>query len=375
MGRDARASLRRLGALTKKEFLQLVRDRSTILMGVVLPLVLVLLIGFGMSLDVRDVPTAVVLEDDAPSAREAARFLDGSAYFSPRYVRSMEEAEALLLRHEADAIFCVPPDFSAELARGEAKVQLILNGVEATTAMSVSRYVEAAVLTYAAGQHRLAAMPNGAVQVEGRIWFNDANTSTWFYVPGILMLVLTMSGVFLTSVVMARERERGTFESLFVTPVRIYEIILGKVLPYFVTAMLGMFLCLMAGHFLYALPMRGSMALILLVSMLYIVVALSLGLVISAVTKNQYVACQISSLVSFLPSVMLSGYLFDLHSEPLAIRVISRLFPTTYYLQLMKSLFLSGDYWPLIARNGLVLAAFAAGFAALALHLTRKKVA
>ena len=368
-----RSSLRRLGALVRKEFLQLLRDRSTILMGVVLPLLLVLLIGAGMSLDVRDVPTAVVLEDSSPTARIAVRFVDGSPYFSPRYVHSMKEAEQLLWAHEVDAVLRVPPDFAARLAEGSAKVQVILNGVDATTAISVGRYVEAAVMTFAA-EYAVRQSAGGMVQVESRIWFNDANTSTWFYVPGILMLVLTMCGVLLTAVVMAREWERGTFESLFVTPVRIYEILIGKVLPYFFVAMLGMFFCLVAGHFLYDLPMRGSMALIFGVSMLYIVVALALGLVISAVTKSQYVACQVSMLVSFLPSVMLSGYLFDLHSEPLAIQIISRVFPTTYYLQLMKSLFLSGDYWPLIVRNSLVLLLFAMLFGGLALHLTRKKV-
>ena len=204
MGREGKSSLRRLGALVRKEFLQLVRDRSSLLMGIVLPLVLVLLIGAGMSLDVQNVPTAVVLEDSSPSARDAVRFVDGSPYFSPHYVHSMKEAEALLWAHEVDAVLRVPPDFSARLFEGRATVQLILNGVDATTAISVGRYVETAVLTFAAarGAQRSA---DGAVQVESRLWFNDANTSTWFYVPGLLMLVLTMCGVLLTAVVMARD--------------------------------------------------------------------------------------------------------------------------------------------------------------------------
>ena len=188
------------------------------------------------------------------------------------------------------------------------------------------------------------------------------------------MLVLTISGVFLTAVVMAREWERGTFESLFVTPMRILELILAKTIPYFVIALLGMGLCLFVGRELYELPMRAPLALILGVSMLYLVTALSIGLVISALTKSQYLACHISLMVSFLPAVILSGFLFDLHAEPLAIRVVSRLLPTTYYLDALKSLLLSGGNPLVIAQDTAALAAFTLLFLALAFYMTRKKV-
>ena len=238
---------RRLIALTRKETRELLRDNSSLALGVVLPLVLILIIGYGMSLDVKEVPTAVVLEDSSPFAREAVRFTQGAEYFAPVYVTSLSEGEAMLRRHEADAMLVVPPDFSARFAEGRAKMQVILNGTEATTAMSAQGYFEAGVLTWAAGEGAKRGLSPGGIAIESRIWFNDANTSTWFYVPGILMLVLTISGVFLTSVVMAREWERGTFESLFVTPMKILELILSKTIPYFVIAMLGMVLCLVVG--------------------------------------------------------------------------------------------------------------------------------
>lgn len=363
----------RFRALTRKEFYQLIRDKSSILMGVVLPLLLILIIGYGLSLDVEHVPTAVVLEDHSPTARSAASFTQGSRYFSPSYVSSMSQAVDLMDHGEVKAILRFPTDFTEKLNRGQGEVQLILNGQEATTAMSVQGYVESAVLTWAAsrgtGQQGL-----GQVTAVPRIWFNDANTSTWFFVPGILMLVLTISGVFLTAVVMAREWERGTFESLFVTPVRVMELIIAKVLPYFCVAFLGMLLCLLTGWLLYDLPLRGSLLLILGESMLYLIIALAIGLVISSLTKNQFLACQVSLLLSFLPSVMLSGFIFDLHSQPLAIQWVSKILPTTYYLELMKSLFLAGNYWPLIVRDTLALVGFAIFFIGLAFHLTRKKV-
>lgn len=365
---------RRLRALVRKEFLQLGRDRSSLLLGVFLPLLLILLIGYGISLDVKNIPIAVVLEDASPAARRAVSFLDGSDYFSPYYVTSLKEGENLLRRRDAEAILVLPSDFSRQLAHGQARAQAILYGVNTTTAMTAQGYLEAGFMAMAAEAAYSAPHAPGYVTTESRLWFNDANTSTWFFIPGLIMLIMTIVGVFLTAVVMAREWERGTFESLFVTPVQAAELILAKMIPYFCVAMAGMILCLLAGRFLYELPLRGSLLLILGTSMLYLIVALGIGLTISAVTKKQFVACQIALLVSFLPSVMLSGFLFDLHSQPLVIRVISQLFPTTYYLQILKSLFLTGNHWPLLVKNSLLLAGYAVFFLGLAGHITRKKV-
>lgn len=365
---------RRLRALVRKEFLQLGRDRSSLLLGVFLPLLLILLIGYGISLDVKNVPIAVVLEDASPAARRAVSFLDGSDYFSPYYVTSLKEGESLLRRRDAEAILVLPPDFSRQLAHGQARAQAILYGVNTTTAMTAQGYLEAGFMAMAAEAAYSAPHTPGYVTTESRLWFNDANTSTWFFIPGLIMLIMTIVGVFLTAVVMAREWERGTFESLFVTPVQAAELILAKMIPYFCVAMAGMILCLLAGRFLYELPLRGSLLLILGTSMLYLIVALGIGLTISAVTKKQFVACQIALLVSFLPSFMLSGFLFDLHSQPFVIRVISQLFPTTYYLQILKSLFLTGNHWPLLVKNSLLLAGYAVFFLGLAGHITRKKV-
>ena len=272
---NLRAFLRRLFALTRKEFQQMKRDRGSILLGVVLPLALILIIGYGLSLDVKNVRTAVALEDSSPTARAAVRFLDGSDYFAPAYVHSKQEAEAMMRRGEVDAVLIIPTDFSRNLPRGTARIELLLNGIEATTAASAQGYFESVVLKKAA-ESSLAKQNVGRAEIVSRVWFNDANTSTWFFVPGLLMLVLTIVGVFLTSVVMAREWERGTFESLFVTPVQRLELILAKMIPYFLVAMTGMILCLITGHLLYELPMRGSLILILGTTMLYLVMTLGL---------------------------------------------------------------------------------------------------
>lgn len=364
--------IRRLAALTRKEFYQLMRDKSSLLLGIVMPVVLIFIIGYGMSLDVKYVPIGVVLEDNSPTAREATAFINGSEYFSPVYITSMQEAEEAMMAHKVDAILRIPVHFTQDLAKGNAQVQVIVNGVEATSAASAQRYVEAGMLSWVTTNG--FAPLGGQASVVSRIWFNDANTSTWFFVPGVIMMVLMIVGVFLTSVVMAREWERGTFESLFVTPVSVLELILAKLIPYFIVAMMGMMLCMLAGHYLYDLPMRGSLVLILGVSMLFLLVALGIGLVISVLTKSQFLACQVSLMVSFLPSMMLSGFMFDLHTEPWGVQLISQVFPTTYYLQLLKCLFLAGNYWPMIIKNTLLLVGFAVLFMGLAFKMTRKKV-
>ena len=366
-------SLRRLLALVKKEFLQLGRDRSSLLIGTVLPIILILIMGYGISLDVKNLPVAVVMEDTSPTARQAVKFLDGSAYFSPYYVTSFGEGEALLKQRQAEAILVVPPDFSSKLAHRDASLQLILYGVNPTTASTAKGYIEAGVQAYNASLYGSHAA-HGLVTTVNRIWFNDANSSTWYFVPGLMMLILTLVGVFLTALVMAREWERGTMESMFVTPMRVVEILLAKMLPYFCLAMVGFFLCLLASRFLYGVPLHGSLLVLLLSTVLYLFVTLGIGLMISAVTKSQFLSCQVAMLVGFLPSLMLSGFLFDLHNAPAFVSAIGHILPPTYYLELIKTLFLAGNDWALVGRNCSILAGYGLLFFMAALRKTKKKV-
>ncbi|MBR1579258.1 MAG: ABC transporter permease [Selenomonadaceae bacterium] len=366
-------SFMRFYALTRKEFLQLIRDRSSLLIGAVLPLALILIIGYGISLDVKNISVAVVLEDASPDAQRVVNFLDGSEYYSPIYVTSMNDAVDLMRRRKIDAIIVVPPDFSQALNRRDAQLQLILYGVNTTTANAVKGYIESGVAAFNANFYAGHA-PRGLVTIDSRIWFNDANSSTWYFIPGLIMLILTIIGIFLTALVMAREWERGTLESLFVTPVRVLEILLSKMIPYFVIAMFGLFLCLIAARYLYEVPLHGSLAALMLSSVLYLFVALGIGLVISSVTKSQFLAAQVALIVGFLPSVMLTGFLFDLHSVPTWVSAVGHALPATYYLELLKTIFLAGDDWRLIAKNCLVLATYAVLFISIALKVTRKRV-
>lgn len=368
---------RRLASLVRKETRQLLRDRANLMIGIGLPIVLILIFGYGLSLDVRNAPVVVVLDDTSPTAHDVLAGLALSPYLSPQVVPTLREARRRMADREVDALVHVPADFSRRLAAGEAQVQVLLQGADASRATIVRGYVAGALGQWARRQADRAGAADGAsgtVEVVERIWFNAANTSTWYLVPGLIVLIMTLVGAFLTALVMAREWERGTLEALFVTPVRPTEILLAKIVPYFVVGLIGLTLCLVAARVLFDVPLHGSLLVLLLASMLYLLVALGIGLVISSVTRNQFLASQVALIASFLPALMLSGFLFDLRNVPFLVRAVGAVLPATYFMELIKSLFLTGNHWPLIARNCAILAGYAVVLLGLARAVTRKRL-
>ena len=367
----------RLIALTRKETRQLLRDPSSLAIGILLPIILILIFGYGLSLDVKNAPMAVVLEDTSPTAVQAVSGLQLTPYISPVMLTSMREAEALMHERKVDGIVRVPGDFSRRLAAGNASIQVIVHGADANKAGIVLRYATGALAQNPlrmADQGAGTAPGVGSVTIEQRLWFNTANTSTWYLVPGLIVLIMTLVGAFLTALVMAREWERGTLEALFVTPVRPVEILLAKIIPYFGIGMVGLLLCLVAARFLFEVPMYGSLAVIVVSAMLYLLVAVGVGLVISSVTRNQFLASQVALISSFLPSLMLSGFLFDLRNVPTVVRVVGQALPATYFMELVRTLFLAGNVWPLIFRNCAILMLYAVVLLGVARLVTRKRL-
>jgi ABC-2 type transport system permease protein len=281
-----------------------------------------------------------------------------------------------MLARKVDGIVRLRPDFSRRLERGDAEVQLLVHGIDANRARIIQNYAQGAVGIWAAQR---AAQGNnvfvGPVQVQTRVWFNEANESRYFLVPGLVVLVMTLIGALLTSLVVAREWERGTIEALFVTPMRPGEFLLGKTIPYFVLGIIGLVLCLAAAKFLFGVPFRGSVLVLTGVSILYLLVALAIGLLISSAVKSQFVASQITLLVTFLPAVMLSGFLFDLRSLPTSVQLITVILPARYYVTLLQTIFLAGDVWAVILPNAAVLAAMMTVLLWLARRATRKQLA
>ncbi|OJT99917.1 MAG: hypothetical protein BGN83_03395 [Rhizobium sp. 63-7] len=352
----------RLVALTRKETRQMLRDRSNLVVGLLLPVVLILLFGYGLSFDVTNARVAVVLEDSSPTARNTVAGLQGSRYLTPAWVTSMAEAERMIRAGETDAILRVPGDFSRRFAAGDGQLQLLINGVDSNTASAIEGYVSGALAMPLQQQaDRAGNKPSGigSIAIVQRMWFNEAGESTWYLVPGLIVLVITLIGAFLTSLLVAREWERGTLESLFVTPVRPLELVLAKIAPYIVIGAIDIIMCLLAAKYLFQVPMRGSLWVIVVSSLLYLLVSLGLGLFISAATRNQFAASQMALLVSFMPALMLSGFIFDLRNMPVVIQVISQLLPATHFMGLIKTLFMAGDYWPDILRSCSILALYA----------------
>ncbi len=366
---------RRVWALVRKEARQLIRDPSSIAIGIILPLTLILLFGYGMSLDVQHVPVALVLDESSPEAMELASGFQLSPYFNARIVRSMAEARDLMLANSVSGIVRIRADFARRLPLGESAVQILVNGTDANTARIIQGYGQATVgrweaMRTAGGQ----PMESGPVVVRDRLWFNEANDSHYFLVPGLIVLVMTIIGALLTALVMAREWERGTIEALFVTPVHADEILLSKTIPYFALGLAGLVLCILSAQFLFHVPLRGSLWILGAVSMLYLLVALSIGLLISSVFKSQFVASQITLLVTFMPAFMLSGFLFDLHSMPVAVRIITYALPARYYVALLQTVFLAGDVWGIILPNAAVLAGMGIVLMAMTRAATQKKL-
>jgi ABC-2 type transport system permease protein len=368
--------LRRLRSLVVKETRQVLRDPSSIAIGIVLPLILILLFGYGLSLDVDHVPVAVVLEQSSPDSRELAASFTLSTYFDAHLVSSMVEAQDMMMHQQVDGIVRIRADFSRNLRHGQAAVQVVVNGSDANKSRIIQTYSQGAVAQWSARQAAQGdPQPGGPVTVQSQLWFNEAAESRYFLVPGLVVLVMTLIGALLTAMVMSREWERGTLEALFVTPVRVDEILLGKVVPYFVLGMMGLLLCLLSARFLFQVPFRGSILLLVGTSMLYLIVALCIGLLVSSVVKSQFVASQIALLVTFLPALMLSGFLFDLRSMPVIIRGISYALPARYYVTLLQTIFLAGNVWTVILPNAAMLAGMAGVLLLVTRAVTHKKLA
>jgi ABC-2 type transport system permease protein len=372
-----RSKARRVRALMVKETRQVIRDPSSIAIGVVLPMILILLFGYGLSLDVKNVPVAVVVEDPSPAARELVAGFQLSPYFRAQITHAMPVAEKLMLERTVDAIVRIPADFARRVNSGSAEVQVLLHGGDANRARIIQGYVQGAIQAWNARQAaegNTTQAAGGSVTVQMRLWFNDANESHYFLVPGLIVLVMTLIGALLTAMVMAREWERGTLESLFVTPVRSEEILLGKTLPYFLLGLIGLALCIVAAKYLFHVPLRGTLPVLLGASTLYVLVALGIGLLISSAVKNQMVASQLAMLATFMPALMLSGFLFDLRSMPTPIRLLTYVLPARYYVTLLQTIFLAGNVWRVIVPNMLVLATMAALLGLGSRAATRKRL-
>jgi ABC-2 type transport system permease protein len=369
-------SAMRLKGLIRKEFFQIIRDPSSIAIAFLLPVVLLVIHGYGVSLDATHVPVAMVAENPDTHTASLAGAFDGSKYFKVITFNHMPQAVSALRDHQVQAIIRLKENFTETLLKSKtAPIQVILNGVDANTARIVSGYSEGVWLNWimdgAGSERERFEMP---VELESRVWFNAEMKSRNFLVPGLIAVNMTLIGALLTAMVMAREWERGTMEALMVTPVSMTEIIAGKLMPYFIMGMGGMALSVGMSVWLFKVPLVGSLFVLTGVSAVFLMVALGMGLFISIGAKNQFAAGQIAIIVTFLPAFLLSGYIFDIRSMPWIIQMITHAVAARYFITILQSIFLAGNIWPIIWLNTLALAIMAVFFLALCFLKSRKRL-
>lgn len=365
---------RRLAALIGKEVAQIVRDPSTFLIALVFPLILLFLFGYAVSLDTSRTRIALVLEDSSAPALGLAQSFINSPYFDVTLARSVQEVRGKMVDNSVRALIVIPQDFgrTAQLGRLPS-IQVATDGSQPNTASFAAAYADGVFQTWAASEG-LNAASTARVTTSPRYWYNPALRSRFFLIPGSIAIVMTMIGTLLTALVVAREWERGTMEALMATPVSMAEFIASKVIPYFILALASMALCTAIAIGPFGLPFRGSVLALLAIAAAFLMPALGLGLFISSATKNQFVASQIALLSAFLPTFLLSGFLFEISSMPRWIQLITYAVPARYLIPSLQTVFLVGDVWALILPNIAIMLAFGLGFFLLSFRVTRRSL-
>jgi ABC-2 type transport system permease protein len=366
----------RLRGMIRKESLQILRDPSSIAIAFVLPVILLLLFGYGVSLDAKNIRLALVVEQPDTNTSSLTGAFQHSEYFAPELYNNIQQAEQALMLHAVDGVVWLRNDFSNRLLSNDnAPIGVFVNGVDANQGRITQGYIQGVwqtwLISYARDHGHELKMP---VSLESRIWFNPAVRSRNFLVPGLIALIMTLTGAMLTSMVVAREWERGTMEALMVTPIRIWEITVGKLLPYFILGMGGMLLTVVMARWVFDVPVRGSLLALILSSALYMMVALGMGLLISTVARSQFVAGQIALVATFLPAFILSGFIFQISSMPSAVQFITHIVPARYFVSILQTLFMAGDIWPVILSNSAALFIMMVFFLGVARRNTRKRL-
>ena len=368
----------RLRGLLRKEVKQIFRDPSALLIAFLLPAVLLFVNGYGLSLDASDMKIGVVIEAPEEGVRGLVQTLDASPYLAVTPFANSQLAIAAMRAGTVRGTLVIREDFTQRIRRPSswpAPAGLVVDATDPNTARLLEGYVSGALAAWAAnlGQERRIAA-TGGVDLENRFWFNPELHSGSFIVPGMIAMVMTMTGALLTALIVAREWERGTMESMLASPARMAEIVLAKLGCYFVLGMLAMVAAVLMAIVIFQVPFRGSAGALALASALFLVFALGLGLFISTITRNQFVAAQLAFLTTMMPSMMLSGMLFDIAAMPAWLRGVTYAVPARYLVSILQTLFLAGDVWAVILPNlaGLGAAALAAVLGTMA--VTRRRL-
>jgi ABC-2 type transport system permease protein len=371
------ARLRRLKALSYKETLQILRDPSSQIIAFLLPIVLLFIFGFGINLDTARLRVGLVLEDTSPEARLFAASLTGSPYLAVRATTTRAHMERELAAGRVRGFLVVPGDFAVRLKKAGSTSPLLIvtDGSEPNTANFVESYFRNAWDQWQ--QQRAASLGvrhEPPVRLEPRFWYNPAAESRNYLIPGSITIIMTVIGALLTSLVIAREWERGTMEALLASPVTKSEILLSKLIPYYGLGMISLVICVLVAVFLLKVPFRGSVWVLLLGGSLFMGSSLGLGLLLSTATRNQFNAAMAALNAGFLPALILSGFIYEIRSMPLPIRALTQLVPARYFVTLMQTLFQAGNIWAVLWPSMLFMGLAAVFFLGLTALKTRRRL-
>jgi len=376
-------NLRRTRAVARKEFLHILRDPRSLAMALALPLLMILLFGYALTLDVDRIPTMVLDSDHTPESRELISRFQGSRYFSIIGTAvDYQSIEQKINRDECMLGIVILQDYADDvLSGGTPKVQMLFDGSDSNTASIGLGYANGIVQAFAAelrgrAQNRMGRnAPAVPVESRLRIWYNSQLKSKNYIVPGLIGLILMIIGALMTSLTLAREWEMGTMEQLLSTPLRPAEVALGKMSAYFALGLIDMLLTIIVGVGIFEVPQRGSYIFLVFSGCLFLVGALFWGILISALSRSQLIAYQIAMLTSFLPAFLLSGFVFAIENMPVPVQVVTHLFPTRYFVTMLKGIFLRGAGVEVLYVEVLLLGAYAVIVFAIAIKRLRQKVA
>jgi ABC-2 type transport system permease protein len=369
-------------AVAWKETLHVVRDPRALGISIALPLLLLLLFGYALTLDVDHVPLVVWDQSNTPQSRELVSLFAGSRYFNLKdRVADYGALEQEILESRALLALVIPADYARWLGSGRtARVQLVADGSDANTAAIAMGYAGAVVQGYSQKrrlslvQKELGRPLAAPLDLRPRVWFNTEMESKNFIVPGLIAVIMMLIAALLTSLTISREWETGTMEQLISTPLKASELVLGKLAPYFAVGMLDMVLSVLAGRYLFSVPIRGNVVLVFIMAAVYLLGSLAMGMLISVVARNQLLANQAALVATFLPAFLLSGFMFDIGNMPKVLQVITLAVPARYCVYLLRSLYLKGAGPSVLWREGIFLLLFAAVMLALSLAKFRKKL-
>ncbi|MBM4183110.1 MAG: ABC transporter permease [Gemmatimonadetes bacterium] len=367
----------RLGAIARKEWIQLKRDTRSMILAFVLPVLLLIFFGYAITWDVNDIPVAVLDQDRTPESRLLVEAFESSGYFSvSEYLDSPELVDQRLVGDDVIGVLWIPPGFERDVdAPGRAaEVQLLLDGSDANTATIALNYADAIVTRFGARAMLGGSRATPPIALQARTWYNPNLVSRHMIVPGLIAVIMSIIAAMLTALTIAREWERGTMEQLAATPVSRVEVVIGKLLPYVAIGLFDVAVTVAAGMWIFGTPLNGSVTLLALLTLLFLTGALGLGIFISAAVKSQVLAMQIAMVATYLPAVLLSGFMFDIASMPAVLRAFTFLVPARYYVTVTRGVFLKGVGAEVLWAQALFMLAYAALGLALATRAFRKEL-